>query len=349
MAEESQNAISELCEEVPPSRPLLDPSRAVLVLGLVTMIWGAQHAIIKETLSGKDGLEAATLNLVRFSLAALCFSPWLPLARKEDSLKDRENLEWRGGAELGLWLFLGFCLQAAGMLYTTAQRSGLLLYLNVKLVPFFAFAVFGREVPLTAWLLAAAALLGTFLVAGDGATGVPLNIGDVLSLAAAAASAMFILRLEVFAPATEPKALNAVSMLTVACLCIPWVLLQACWVSSLAGEASPLGLVSSGFSTSCGRVSALLQDHLPAVLYLGVFTTAFTNWLQTLGQQSVPATTASVIYALDPLWGCVVAYLWLGETLGSQGLLGCGILLGVWIYQLAATRTGGREEQRSGP
>ena len=36
------------------------------------------------------------------------------------------------------------------------------------------------------------------------------------------------------------------------------------------------------------------------MIYLGVLTTAFTNWLQTIGQQSIPATTASAIYALDP-------------------------------------------------
>lgn len=38
-----------------------------------------------------------------------------------------------------------------------------------------------------------------------------------------------------------------------------------------------------------------------SVVYLGVLTTAFTNWLQTIGQQSIPATTASAIYALDPI------------------------------------------------
>ena len=94
---------------------------------------------------------------------------------------------------------------------------------NVKLVPFFAFSIFGRtaawtgpvltltapllhQVPLSAWLSALAAFLGqdnepspertvgllfqgTTLVALDDQAGVPPNVGDLLSLMAAAASA----------------------------------------------------------------------------------------------------------------------------------------------------------------
>ena len=36
------------------------------------------------------------------------------------------------------------------------------------------------------------------------------------------------------------------------------------------------------------------------------------------------------------LWGAFFAYLFLGETLGAQGLLGCLILFAVWLYQLVA-------------
>ena len=171
-------------------RSTVTRSVAVLLLGVVTVLWGSQHSIIKYTLQqgANDSLQAACLNLVRFGLAGICFSPWLPAVQPERQ-GVRARLEWRAGAELGFWLFLGFCLQAAGLLYTTAQRSGLLLYLNVKLVPFFAWSIFGRAVPLSAWLSALAAFLGTLLVAMDDAAGVDPNVGDVLSLLAAAASA----------------------------------------------------------------------------------------------------------------------------------------------------------------
>lgn len=327
------------------SRPRpLEPWLAVLVLGAVTVLWGAQHATIKATLEDADGLDAAALNLLRFALAAACFSPWLPAS----SGCPRARLEWRGGAELGLWLFLGFGLQSAGLLYTTAQRSGLLLYLNVKLVPFLALFLFGREVPPSAWLSAAAALFGTLLVAGDGASGVPPNRGDALSLAAASASAMFILRLETLAPATDARALNAVGMLTVAALCVPGTLAQAVLAAPqelLVGPPNALAGFALGEASS--RTAGVLLDHWLAVVYLGVVTTAFTSWLQTVGQRSVPATTASVIYALDPLWGCLFAYFLLGEVLGPQSLAGCAVLLGVWGWQLLQAQTPRWERPRA--
>lgn len=80
------------------------------------------------------------------------------------------------------------------------------------------------------------------------------------------------------------------------------------------------------------------------MIYLGVLTTAFTNWLQTLGQKSLPATTASAIYALDPLWGAFFAYLLLGEALGLQGLAGCALLFAVWAYQFSSSQ-GDQEKQ----
>lgn len=322
----------------------LPQDAAVVILGLVTVLWGAQHATIKATLDTADPLDSAVLNLVRFALAALCFSPWLPPFFRPGRRRRRVTLEWRAGLELGFWLFLGFTLQVVGLLYTTAQRSGLLLYLNVKLVPFFAAVIFGRSVPLSAWGSAAVALFGTILVAGDGAGGVPPNAGDFLSLCAAAASAMFILRLETFAPRTEPKALNAVGMLSVAALNVPWTLLVGGYqlVSSSGGTIPWSSVPGSAVVLAAEHFDVLVQGHFLAILYLGVVTTAFTNWLQAIGQQRVPATTASAIYAMDPLWGCLFAYLWLGEVLGPQGLVGCAVLFGVWAYQFVSVYETGK-------
>jgi len=212
----------------------------------------------------------------------------------------------------------------------------------VKLVPFLAVVVFGRRIPLSAWLLAAAALAGTGLVAGDGATGVPPNIGDLLSIGAASASAMFILRLEVYAPYTDAKALNAVSQLGVFMLCSAWAFVQAAVHGSPLREAEHSSGLHGYFSAEAGLgllAWSMLRHHWPALLYLGVIITAFTSWLQTVGQQTVSASTAATIYALDPLWGCFFAYLWLGELLGLQSLIGCAILFGVWLYQLASAAT----------
>jgi drug/metabolite transporter (DMT)-like permease len=66
--------------------------------------------------------------------------------------------------ELGLYTFLGFSLQAVGLETTTAARSAFLLYLNVKMVPFLAYALYGRSISTTTWTSALLALTGELLL-----------------------------------------------------------------------------------------------------------------------------------------------------------------------------------------
>lgn len=66
--------------------------------------------------------------------------------------------------------------------------------------------------------------------------------------------------------------------------------------------------------------------------YLAVVTTALTNWMQAVGQRSVPAERAAVIYAMDPVYAAGFAYLLLGETLGPAGVLGAGIITGAALW-----------------
>jgi drug/metabolite transporter (DMT)-like permease len=94
--------------------------------------------------------------------------------------------------ELGLYTSLGFAFQSIGLETTTASRSAFLLYLNVKFVPFLAWALLGRRIAPVSWASAALALSGTCLLSTDGG---PVVTGDLWCIAAAAASAMFILRL----------------------------------------------------------------------------------------------------------------------------------------------------------
>lgn len=52
---------------------------------------------------------------------------------------------------MGFWMLLGYAFQAIGLEYTTAQRSGFLLYLNVKFVPFFAKVLLDRSISVLTW------------------------------------------------------------------------------------------------------------------------------------------------------------------------------------------------------
>jgi drug/metabolite transporter (DMT)-like permease len=211
---------------------------------------------------------------LRFGLAALIASPYTPglsgLIPSNDKIETAFNIDsqtkkaWRYGLELGALMFLGFALQAVGLETTTATRSGFLLYLNVKFVPFFAWLLNERKPSLPVWISAFCAFLGTALLATDGLS-IGLNIGDLWSIAAAASSAMFILRLEKASTEVDES-----SQLNAACL---WVVFALSLIWSSQGDLSITAMKD------------ILTSHPLELVYLGGVTTALSNYIQTLAQK----------------------------------------------------------------
>lgn len=281
------------------------PPENVILLNLVAVLWGTQHPVIKMVV---ENCDASIFSLVRFGLGALIATPaWLASSKEEDN--NPQTLRW--GLEMGMWMFLGYAFQAVGLATTTAQRSGFFLYLNVKLVPFFAFCLLGRQISIPTWISALVAFTGTALLAYDG-SGIYLNTGDLWSIAAAAASAMFILRLE---PAS--KAVPNAAALNASCL----------WVVAAAACAWCVEASTTGTSSSIkDNIGILLTTHPWEVMYLSGVTTALANYIQTKAQRNVTPERASVIFAMDPVYGAVASNLLLGETLGGLGMVGAGCI-----------------------
>mmetsp|Transcript_25401 Transcript_25401/g.48479 ORF Transcript_25401/g.48479 Transcript_25401/m.48479 type:complete len:620 (+) Transcript_25401:149-2008(+) len=314
--------------------------------------------------AGGDG-AAAYFTLARFGLAALLASPYTPGWRlwvdglkenlgwvesttidnavgmdgEEDAtvasnsqanaLKERESiaLAWRYGAELGIYMFLGYAFQAIGLETTTASRSGFFLYLNVKFVPFFSYFIFGKPIQRNTWISALVAFSGTALLAFDnanGATGGAANglgmaftAGDLWSIAAAAVSALFILRMEAASKAVSKSSeLNAANLWTVAVLSFLWTM-GISWNNLIGSQGSgevtttvvqslPVTFAHATQQTFQSAFSTITA-HPIALIYLSGVTTALANFLQSKAQKDVSAERASVIYAMDPVYGAVFA------------------------------------------
>ena len=139
---------------------------------------------------------------------------------------------------------------------------------------------------------------------------IDLNVGDAWSIAAAAASAMFILRLErASVEVPNAAALNAV------CL---WVVSAAALVWTLTTTDTP--------SMAINEAKHVVLDHPLEIVYLSGVTTALANYIQTRAQQKVSAERASIIYAMDPVYGAIWSNVLLGETLTSLGTIGAGLI-----------------------
>jgi drug/metabolite transporter (DMT)-like permease len=99
----------------------MSPLVGVLLLVLVTVIWGSTFAVIKETI---QTVPVPILLAVRFSFAAL-FLLWVKPERKT----------LIPGLILGLLSFAGYATQTIGMLTTSASKAAFITGLSVILTP----------------------------------------------------------------------------------------------------------------------------------------------------------------------------------------------------------------------
>jgi DME family drug/metabolite transporter len=93
---------------------------------------------------------------------------------------------------------------------------------------------------------------------------------------------------------------------------------------------APITLVN-GFVTTYPFVGWLLLAHLG----LGISVLGFA--LLVLGLRTTPVTTATIVSLLEPLTSTLLAWLLVGERLGTLGLLGAALLLGAMVIVFRAS------------
>jgi drug/metabolite transporter (DMT)-like permease len=164
----------------------------LLLLVMVTAVWGATFVLVKDAISHYPTLPFLSL---RFVLAALVL---LVALRR---LPDRRTA--LVGLPIGAALAAGYLFQTVGLQYTSPGNAGLLTGLFVVFTPILDGA-FGAAVPIRTWLAAVAALAGTFMLTGGGFR-LP-GLGDLLVIAG------HIVLLGRFAPGAPPAPLALVQM-----------------------------------------------------------------------------------------------------------------------------------------
>jgi drug/metabolite transporter (DMT)-like permease len=259
----------------------------VLLLVLVTVIWGSTFAVIKETI---QTVPVPILLAVRFSFAAL-FLLWVKPERKT----------LIPGLILGLLSFAGYATQSVGMLTTTASKAAFITGLSVILTPIVGAIWLRQRIPGRVWLAALLAIIGLGLMTLNPTEGVV--IGDLWVLGTALAYALYIVYLGEIAVHHKPIVLTSLQIIVVAALSWGWAVPHLSVLKELSLSA------------------------LSALLYLALFATALVLWLQALAQRVVPAYAAALIFALEPVFAAIFAYFMLGETLSLQGWLGGGLVV----------------------
>ncbi|HEY6270441.1 MAG TPA: DMT family transporter [Terriglobales bacterium] len=282
--------------------------RAHLLLVLITLIWGSTFVLIKQAL-----LEASPLllNAVRMSLAALLLAAYY-----RRHLTGFERPVLLAGATVGLFLFLGYAFQTAGLRLTTPSKSAFLTGVSTVLVPLLLVTIWRTRVHPWRVIGIALALGGLFLMTVPArsqnlADFANVNRGDLLTIGCALAFAFQIIFL---GRASQQFAFEKIAVLQISVAA-----LLMCLATPLL-ERPQLRLSGTVVTT---------------ILVTGVLGTAVAFTVQAWAQQFTPATHTALIFTLEPVFAWLTSFLYLKERLGFRAGAGALLILaGVLVSEL---------------
>jgi drug/metabolite transporter (DMT)-like permease len=298
------------------------PARGYLMITAAAILFAVNGAVSKVILA--HGVSSARLAEVRSTgaflvlvLALLIFRPHaLRIGHRE--LAFLASFGVGGLAAVQLFYFLAIHRLAIGI-------ALLLQYLAPLLVALWARYVLHEPVRRRIWAALALALVGLALTVQVW-KGLALDsAGVAYALLAAVAYAVYVLQAERAVARRDPFSVSCYGFLFAALL---WAVVQPWW--SFPGDAP-------------GRDASLL-GHLSG-LHLPVW--ALMTWMVLLGTiapfalvvmalREISATRVGIVAMLEPVAGTIVAYAWLGESLGGvQAAGGAVVLAGILLAQTA--------------
>jgi drug/metabolite transporter (DMT)-like permease len=268
-------------------------TKAELILFSITFIWGSTFIVTKDLLASVSPFAYIGL---RFALATALFALIRP-----SSLRGWDGASVRDGAFLGGLLFGGFALQTVGLQTTTASKSAFITGMMVVFTPLWQVAIEGRLPKIGTWIGVVLVAVGLYILTSPDGSGV--NGGDLLTLGCAVLFGLYIVLLDVFSKRTD------VSRLVMAQFA----------ASALGGGVA--ALIVEDASVRWSGAMAL------EVAYLSVFATVIALSLQTAYQRFTTPARSAVIFSLEPVIATVLAYLLVGERIGTPGVVGGGLIL----------------------
>jgi len=265
---------------------------ADLGLFYAAAVWGATFFMVKGALADVDPIVMVGY---RFTLAGLILLGYL-------QIKKQSIFEGLGKAMiLGLLLWFLYVPQTIGLKYTTASNSGFITGLFVAFIPVFLRTIFKRKPTLMEVLASAVSVVGLWVLTGGMSD---INIGDILTLAAAMTYALHVLYADKYLKA----GMN------------PLVL--ACQQFLIVGLLSLLTALVIDLPFTIGSYSAGW-----VILFLALFPSLTAFVIQMMAQKIRPPLRVSLIFALEPVFAA--AFAW---TLGNESFVTHRAIGGLLIF-----------------
>ncbi len=266
--------------------------KADLGLLSVTFFWGTTFILSKLLLRE---IPLPVYLFIRLTIAAFALGLF--------SLRYRRQINGAvllHGTVLGALLYFSYFFQMWGIQWTSASNAGFITGLSVVLVPVFGYLFFRQRSPLIVVLGVILAVTGLLLLTG--AQPLNWNKGDLLVLVCAVSVAFHVIYTGKYAPLHNVYLLTAIELTVVAIL-------------------TALALPFGDYQWPDLRTNQILL-----LIYLGLFGTVFTFLMQTSMQRFTTAARTALIFAMEPVFAALFAFLIAGETLTLLGWVG-GLLI----------------------
>ncbi len=271
---------------------------AIFLLVIVTVIWGGGFVATKLALD--SGISRGMLNMLRggiFSLLMLVTFPKAIVTMSKETLK--------AGFLMGIFNAGGFVLQAIGAMYTTPSNSAFLTTSNAVIVPIWAWIIYKVKPTVRNIIAIFVCMIGMGVLTGIFNSRFVLNIGDVYTVAGAVVYAIAIVMLS-----KQPKGSHFA--------CSAFLM----GVTMFLGGFTYSILFEDLVLTSVNWAPAILP-----VLYLAVGSNYIANSLQIVAQRHIPASTASLIFLLEGVFGSIFSIIWGFEKFTMGLVTGGGLIL----------------------
>jgi drug/metabolite transporter (DMT)-like permease len=259
----------------------------------VCAIWGATFPLVKDAV---ESIPVTTFLAYRFLFAALVAAV---LFRK--SLVRLSSAGWKAGAAMGVFLTAGYLFQTFGLERTSSSNAGFITGMFVVLTPLLGAIFLRHRAGLTAWVAAAVATFGLYLLSGTGGS---LHVlGDLLVFGCAVSFSVHILVTDPAVKTHDVKALLVVQ-------------LAVC------------GFVSLALAGAQGDLVLPREEEVwTALAITSLLASVLGFYVQAYAQTHAPPARTALILASEPAFAGLFAWMLKGETLDALGWVGAALIM----------------------
>ncbi|RQW64639.1 DMT family transporter [Vibrio viridaestus] len=265
-----------------------------LAMVFVTIIWGTTYLLVQH------GLTASSpMFFVGCRFAAAAFAACLISYRK---LRHVTKQDLWAALVIGFSITVGYGAQTIGLQYITSSESAFFTALFVPFVPFILWVGFKKVPHMMSLIGIVLAFIGLILLSGNDLSSISFNFGQMITILSAFFVAGEIILISHFAP--------RVNLQRVTVLQLMFASLFAFISMPLVGETTipPFSMTLFTMVVGLGLASAFIQLVM--------------NW----SQRVVEPSTASVIYAGEPVWAGIFGRM-AGERLPPIALVGGALVV----------------------